>query len=143
MARKTLTSTARKLRSNMTEAECRLWSHLRARRIDGIKFTRQFPIGEHIVDFASRSLRLAIECDGGHHSAEEDAERTRAIEAHGYRVIRFWNNEVLGNIDGVLEALSQEIAIARAVTPTPDPSPWGGEIGSASHPNPPTNFSNR
>ncbi|MCF8881228.1 DUF559 domain-containing protein [Erythrobacter sp. SN021] len=112
MAEKRLTDVARKLRRDMTDAERRLWSHLRARPL-GAKFTRQFPIGNHIVDFACRSLRLAIECDGGQHSAESDAPRSAAIEAHGYRVIRFWNHDILENTDGMLEAIMKEIEIAR------------------------------
>ena len=114
MAEKRLTSLARDLRNQPTEAERRLWLHLRSRRFEGVKFTRQFPIGDFIADFASRSLRIAIELDGGQHSdSPSDAGRTRIIEAHGYRVIRFWNNEVLGNIEGVLQVIAQEIAIAR------------------------------
>ena len=113
MAEKRLTGIARKLRRDMTDAERRLWLHLRARPL-GAKFTRQFPIGNHIVDFACRSLRLAIECDGGQHSdSPDDAARTAAIEAHGYRVIRFWNHAILENTDGVLEAIMKEIEIAR------------------------------
>ncbi len=114
MAEKRLTGLARNLRNNATEAEQRLWLHLRASRFEGAKFTRQFPIGNSIADFACRSLRIAIELDGGQHSeSPTDANRTRIIEAYGYRVIRFWNNEVLGNIDGVLTVIAQEIAIAR------------------------------
>ena len=120
MAEKRLTSLARKLRNEPTEAEKRLWLHLRAGHFEGAKFTRQFPIGDFIADFACRSLRLAIELDGGQHSeSATDANRTRIIEAHGYRVIRFWNNEVLENIDGVLTMIAQEIAIARNQTPLP------------------------
>jgi len=114
MAEKRLTGLARDLRNNATEAERRLWLHLRTRRFEGAKFTRQHPIGNFIADFACRSLRLAIELDGGQHADSfTDANRTRLIEAHGYRVIRFWNNEVLGNIDGVLTMIAEEIAIAR------------------------------
>ncbi|MCX9146154.1 endonuclease domain-containing protein [Erythrobacter sp. WG] len=114
MAEKKLTGLARNLRNNATDAEQRLWLHLRASRFEGAKFTRQFPIGNFIADFACRSLRLAIELDGGQHSGSAaDANRTRIIEAHGYRVIRFWNNEVLENLDGVLTVIAQEIAIAR------------------------------
>jgi very-short-patch-repair endonuclease len=114
MAEKRLTGFARSLRNAPTDAEQRLWLHLRASRFEGAKFTRQFPVGGFIVDFACRSLRIAIELDGGQHSeSEADANRTRIIEAHGYRVIRFWNNEVLGNIDGVLTVIAEEIAIAR------------------------------
>lgn len=114
MAEKRLTVLARRLRNAPTEAEQRLWLHLRTRRFEGAKFTRQHPIGDFIADFACRSLRLAIELDGGQHADSlMDANRTRVIEAHGYRVIRFWNNEVLGNIDGVLTVIAEEIAIAR------------------------------
>lgn len=116
MARKRLTSLARDLRNEPTEAEQRLWLHLRTTRFEGAKFTRQHPIG----DFACRSLRLAIELDGGQHAESvTDANRTRLIEAHGYRVIRFWNNEVLGNIDGVLTVIAREIEIARNQPPLP------------------------
>lgn len=114
MAEKRLTGLARILRNNATDAEQRLWLHLRANRLEGTKFTRQFPIGNFIADFACRSLRLAIELDGGQHwDSVTDAGRTRIIEAHGYRVIRFWNNDVLRNIDGVLTVIAEEIAIAR------------------------------
>ena len=98
----------------MTDAERRLWSHLRASQLCGAKFTRQFPIGDHVVDFACRSLRIAIECDGGQHSeSTTDDARTRMIEAHGYRVIRFWNHDILQNTDGVLARIAEEIALAR------------------------------
>jgi putative addiction module CopG family antidote len=96
------------------EAEERLWNELRGRRLAAAKFVRQYQIGEFIADFACRSLRLAIELDGGQHSENErDAARTRVIEAYGYRVIRFWNNEVLENMDGVLQAISHELELAR------------------------------
>ena len=110
---KPLTPLARKLRRASTDAEARLWPHLRARQLDGVKFTRQFVIGPHIADFAARDLHLAIELDGGQHSEATDAPRTRLIEAHGYRILRFWNHDVLGNTEGVLEAIRQEIRIAR------------------------------
>ncbi|MEZ5693527.1 MAG: endonuclease domain-containing protein [Altererythrobacter sp.] len=97
----------------MTDAERRLWLHLRTRPL-GAKFTRQFPVGNHIVDFACRRLKLAIECDGGQHSdSPTDAARTEIIEAHGYRIIRFWNNDILENTEGVLEVIMREIEIAR------------------------------
>jgi very-short-patch-repair endonuclease len=120
MVEKRLTTLARNLRNQPTDAEQRLWLHLRASRFEGVKFTRQHPIGDFIADFACRSLRLAIELDGGQHSDSlSEANRTRIIEAHGYRVIRFWNNEVLGNMDGVLQVIAAEIAIARNQTPLP------------------------
>ena len=112
MAEKRLTRTARKLRREMTDAERVLWSHLRGGQMVA-RFTRQFPVGGYVVDFACRSLRLAIECDGGQHSVEVDARRTAGIEAHGYRVIRFWNHEIMSNTDGVLETIATEIRLAR------------------------------
>jgi very-short-patch-repair endonuclease len=116
---------ARAMRKAPTEAEKKLWWHLRHRLpVSDTHFRRQVRIGRYIVDFASHRAKLVIEIDGGQHAeqAAADAERTKVIEAEGYRVIRFWNNEVLTNIDGVLEA----IASALATTPTPDPSPQGG-----------------
>ena len=105
---------ARGLRRDQTEAESVLWNALRGRRLGEAKFVRQHPIGQFIADFACRSSRLAIELDGGQHSENPaDAARTKVIEAHGYRVIRFWNNEVLQNLDGVLAAITTEIEIAR------------------------------
>lgn len=113
MAESRLTPLAQKLRHDMTDAERRLWSRLRAKQL-GVQFTRQHPIGNHIADFACRSLRLAIECDGGQHADSlTDAGRTEIIEAHGYRVIRFWNNDILENTDGVIVALIEEIRLAR------------------------------
>lgn len=97
----------------MTDAERRLWSHLRMKQL-GVKFTPQHQIGDFIADFACRSLRLALEIDGGQHSeSATDANRTSVIEAHGYRVIRFWNNDVLTNTEGVLVRIAEEIALAR------------------------------
>jgi len=113
LAEKRLTSVARKLRRHSTDAENRLWYYLRGRRFEGAKFIRQFPIGPHIADFACRELHIAIELDGGQHSPEVDAPRTQIIEGYGYRLIRFWNNDVFENIEGVLEVIRQELMIAR------------------------------
>ena len=116
---------ARAMRKAPTEAEKKLWWHLRHRLpLSGTHFRRQVRIGRYIVDFASHRTKLVIEIDGGQHveQAAADAARTKFLESEGYRVVRFWNNEVLTNIDGVLEA----IASALATTPTPDPSPQGG-----------------
>ncbi len=113
MSSKRLTPVARKLRKDPTEAEKRLWSRLRGEQL-GVKFTRQFPIGNVIVDFACRRLKLAIELDGGQHAdSPTDEARTRMIEAHGYHVVRYWNNDVLANTDGVLTALMIELDLAR------------------------------
>jgi very-short-patch-repair endonuclease len=112
LTKKRLTPVARKLRRKSTEAEKRLWHFLRARRFEGVKFLRQFAIGDFVADFACRELHLAIELDGGQHTPERDAGRTEIIEAFDYRVIRFWNNEVLENTEGVLEVIRREILIA-------------------------------
>lgn len=113
MAEKRLTNTARKLRRAMTDAEKLLWSRLRGGQLDGAKFVRQFPIGNAIADFASRSARLVIELDGRQHGdSSTDAARTHGIEAHGYTVIRFWNTDVIANIEGVLEVIANQLAIA-------------------------------
>ncbi|HET7316622.1 MAG TPA: DUF559 domain-containing protein [Sphingomicrobium sp.] len=113
MTEKRLTPVARKLRRNSTDAENRLWYYLRDRRFEGAKFVRQFQIGPHIADFACRELHIAIEVDGGQHTPEADAPRTAVIETFGYRVIRFWNNDVLQNTEGVLEVIRHELLIAR------------------------------
>jgi len=107
------TPVARKLRRNSTDAENRLWYYLRGRRLEGVKFVRQFPIGGFIGDFACRDAHLAIELDGGQHSPEADAPRTEVIEAFGYRILRLWNNDVLENTYGVLEVIRQELLLAR------------------------------
>ncbi|MGJ4912620.1 endonuclease domain-containing protein, partial [Bradyrhizobium sp. HKCCYLS2033] len=115
-------SFAQRMRAEPTEAERVLWQRLRHDvKFAGSHFRRQAQIGPFIVDFVSRKAKLVIEVDGGQHDwqQEEDAARTRQIEALGYRVLRFWNNDVLGNIEGVLHE------IQRAWTPTPDPSPQG------------------
>jgi very-short-patch-repair endonuclease len=113
VGRKRLTPIARRLRANQTEAEERLWYYLRGRRFEGEKFVRQFQIDRYVADFACRTARLAVELDGGQHSAERDAARTAVIETYGYRILRFWNNDVLGNTWGVLEAIRHELLIAR------------------------------
>lgn len=100
------TQFARKLRATLTDAERALWYHLRAKRFCNFKFRRQFPIGPYIVDFVCMDKRLVIECDGGQHFASRaDRERDRWLIKKGYRVLRFWNPDVLQNIEGVLEVI--------------------------------------
>ena len=77
------------------------------------RWRKQVPIRHFIVDFASHQAKLVVEVDGGQHSEEVDADRTALIEAEGYRLLRFWNNEVMENIDGVLQTIAQELALAR------------------------------
>lgn len=100
---------ARTLRRGGTDAEKLLWSHLRNRQIEGAKFRRQVPVGRYIADFLCVEAMLIVEADGGQHSEEADAVRTAALEAAGYKVIRFWNYEILGNTEGVLEGIRQEL----------------------------------
>jgi very-short-patch-repair endonuclease len=113
------------MRRTLTDAERRLWWHLRHRlALSGTHFRRQVHLGAYIVDFASHSLKLVIELDGGQHALQvaRDAKRTKFLESKGYRVLRFWNNDVLQNINGVLEVIQNTILS----TPTPIPSPQGG-----------------
>src|SRR5262245_26234448 len=100
-------ATARRLRRDQADAERRLWFRLRDRRLRGWKFRGQMPIGRYVVGFGCDSARLIIELDGGQHATRvtADAERTAALEARGYLVLRFWNNDVLGNMDGVLQTI--------------------------------------
>ena len=118
---------AKHLRSSMTESENRLWRHLRARRLNGEKFRRQQPIGPYVVDFVHFGSRLIVEADGGQHNeAPEDARRDAWLHAHGFKVIRFWNNEIMSNLDGVLET----IMVALQETPSPPaPLPQGERGG--------------
>ncbi|MEY4472165.1 MAG: hypothetical protein RL671_469 [Pseudomonadota bacterium] len=117
---------SRQLRNNATEAERKLWPHISARKLRGVRFNRQFPIGQFICDFVSRERRLVIELDGGQHafSTEYDARRTAFLEMQGYKVLRFWNNEVLDNLDGVLAV------IAQTLDNMPSPSPSRRREGS-------------
>jgi very-short-patch-repair endonuclease len=101
---------ARRLRANQTDAEIVLWNRIRNRQIDGHKFARQVPIGRYICDFVCREKQVVIEVDGGQHNeAGEDAVRDRHLTAEGYRVLRFWNNDVLGNLEGVLMTIQTEL----------------------------------
>jgi very-short-patch-repair endonuclease len=130
-------SAAKRLRASSTDAERRLWSRLRDRRLLGFKFVRQQPVGPYIADFACRDGDLIVELDGGQHAEDRealrDAARTAALAGYGYRLVRFWNNDVLSNTDGVLEVIVAELRTA----PSPvlryaksDLSP-GGEVAIA------------
>ena len=106
------------LRANPTDAERMLWSKLRRKQIRALRFRRQFPIGPYIVDFVCLQVKLIIEVDGGQHGAENDAIRSAWLNERGYRVLRFWNNDVLGNIDGVVQTIASEV-IAPSDAPLP------------------------
>jgi very-short-patch-repair endonuclease len=116
---------ARSLRQNMTVAERRVWQILRLHRMEGYKFRRQVPIGRYIADFVCHEARLIVEIDGGQHdrSSSEEGSRTHFLKGQGYRVLRFWNNEVLENPDGVYKTIVDELG---RITPSP-PSPIKGE----------------
>jgi very-short-patch-repair endonuclease len=120
---------ARALRRDATEAEKKLWQHLRQPPFKEHHFRRQATIGPYFADFASHQLRIVIELDGGQHAdSKSDEVRTKYLEANGYRVLRFWNNEVGENISGVLSMI--DAAIDAETPPTPDPCPpqaGGGE----------------
>ena len=106
-ARPRRTRLSRRLRSAQTDAEALLWRHLRNRQLGGHKFVRQEPIGPYICDLVCRESRLIVEADGGQHAdSPADTARDHSLTAHGYRVLRFWNNDILENIDGVLETIA-------------------------------------
>lgn len=113
-----LLSRSRRLRRQQTEAETRLWSRLRAKRLHGLKFRRQVPIGNYIADFVCPGAKLVVEVDGSQHADDSgyDARRTEFLEREGYRVLRFWNNEVLAETDSVIEKIA---AVATAPLPGP------------------------
>ena len=116
------TERARTLRRDQTGMERRLWQRLRARQLAGAKFVRQEPVGPYFADFACREARLIVELDGGQHGGPRDALRDARIEALGYRVLRFWNTDVAGNMDGVLEAI-MVARDGRGSHPAPHPGP--------------------
>ena len=111
---------ARLLRRDQTDAERKLWARLRDRQLQGAKFRRQHPLAPYIVDFCCPETKLVIELDGGQHATrhEIDATRTAFLHTKGYRVLRFWNNDVLANMEGVLHRITEALK-----DPHPDPLP--------------------
>ena len=118
------TGHARYLRKSLTEPERRLWKALRDRRCNGLKFRRQVPIGRYIVDFICLESRLIIEVDGGQHARrrKHDLARTAYLQSQGFRVLRFWNNEIRENLVGVLDVIARSATVQ---PPHPDPLPRG------------------
>jgi very-short-patch-repair endonuclease len=108
------TERAKQLRKNSTDAERMLWRALRSRQIGGHKFRRQQPLGLFIVDFVCLEARVVVEVDGGQHNEDEgpayDQRRSQWLEKEGFRVIRFWNHEVLNQLDSVLDAISEALS---------------------------------
>jgi len=117
------TERARDLRNDPSLHEQLLWLRLKGGRLNGLKFSRQLPIAGYFGDFVCRSAKLVVELDGSQHveAMDKDARRTLALEAAGYRVIRFWNNDLTSNMDGVLEAILDAADVAGRA-PTPGPS---------------------
>jgi very-short-patch-repair endonuclease len=128
------TQRAQELRNGATDAERILWRHLSRRQLGGLKFSRQMPVGPFICDFLCRERGLVIELDGGQHTerAAADERRTAFLQSHGLTVIRFWNNDVLTNINGVLEhileALGRLPAKFQRAHPQPPPASGRGFI---------------
>ena len=114
-----LKNRARELRSNQTDVEAKLWRRLRDRQVFGVKFRRQHPIGSYIVDFCCPTLRLIVELDGGQHAEQNAADQARTcfLESRGYRVLRFWNNQVMTQLDEVLEEISSVVSTLTLPSP--------------------------
>ena len=135
-----LTTIARKLRKDATNAERRLWQRLRREQVEGCKFRRQVVLSGFIVDFACYKAQLVVEVDGATHSTDaeiaRDATRDAAVRAQGYAILRFTNDEVYHNLDGVLETVRLKLIALRppveaetfdcGATPLPNPPPQGG-----------------
>jgi 2-isopropylmalate synthase len=121
---------ARVLRRNATEAEQTMWRLLRDRRFGGVKFRRQVPVGPFIADFASIEHRLVVELDGGQHAdSASDVRRDRFLKAEGWRVLRVWNNELMRNREGVLEAIYDALCTGPHPAAARPPSPASGRGG--------------
>ncbi len=116
-------STARRLRLNATNAETTLWRHLKKLGTEGTHFRRQVPLGPYVADFACMTARVVIEVDGSQHGDElnksRDEVRTRWLESEGYRVIRFWNNDIVQNAEGVLDVIYAALYGSRDIEPRP------------------------
>jgi very-short-patch-repair endonuclease len=117
---------ARGLRADATDAERKLWRHIRDRQLEGVKFRRQHPIGSFVADFCCLELGLIIELDGSQHAnrTEEDDRRTEYLRQQGFEVFRFWNPDVLNDVESIVETIRVEIL---AKPPHPGPLPACGE----------------
>ena len=132
---------ARQLRRNSTDAERTLWRLLRDRQLASHKFRRQAPIGPYIVDFVCFDQKIIVEMDGGQHQDQlhQDQARSEWLESQGFTVLRFWNNEVMGNLDGVAHLIltALEHGISPSPQPSPQPSPIEGEGATTPKTSPP------
>ena len=118
---------ARELRRYSTDAERRLWYRLRDRRLGGFKFRRQVTLGPFIADFACVECKLIVEADGGQHGSMLDSHRTAQLAALGWRVLRFWNNDILRETESVLETILEACEQRKKAAPSPCPLPLAGE----------------
>ncbi|HEY0011402.1 MAG TPA: DUF559 domain-containing protein [Allosphingosinicella sp.] len=132
---------AKQMRSNPTPAEHRLWQIVRAKRLDGWKFRRQARIGRYTPDFVCHGAKLIVEVDGGHHCEEEDGFRDAWLRGEGFRILRFWNNDIFNNEEGVLTTILSALEASAPAssrgerTPLPNPSPTRGKGLQRSTPN--------
>jgi very-short-patch-repair endonuclease len=127
--RKETLAYAQRLRTEMTDSERKLWSALRNSQLNGAKFRRQQPIGPFIADYVCQEHRLIIEADGGQHvDNDNDARRTVFLESKGYRVLRFWNGDILSNLGGVAQVIETALSTPHPAPAAPEsPSPSRGE----------------
>jgi very-short-patch-repair endonuclease len=122
---------AKALRQNMTDAEQLLWRHFRAHRLDGQKFRRQQPVGPYVVDFVHFGARVIVEADGGQHNEnEKDEARDAWLISQSFKVLRFWNDQILQDTDSVLEVIWAAVADGNPSPPAPLPQGERGDDGS-------------
>ena len=124
---KAITRRARRLRGDMTDAETKLWKALRRRQVDDLPFRRQHAVANYVLDFYCPSIQLAIEIDGGQHNTlsgqATDANRTKWLNNKGIIVLRYWNNDILANLSGVMEDIARAVAERQRSTPNPSGPP--------------------
>jgi len=123
--RNKLQNIAKILRKRPTEAEKFMWRYLRSKQLEGLKFRRQEPIGNYVVDFVCYEKKIIVEIDGGQHCAERDGNRNRWLESQDFKILRFWNTEVLKNAQGVWEVIRKNCLSCDS--PSPAPPVKGGE----------------
>ena len=129
--RNKLQNIAKILRRRPTEAEKFMWRYLKSRQLEGLKFRRQEPIGNYVVDFVCYEKKIIVEIDGGQHCAERDGNRNRWLESQDFKILRFWNTEVLKNAQGVWEVIRKNCLSCDS--PSPAPPIKGGEIYEHDH----------
>ena len=129
--RNKLQNIAKILRRRPTEAEKFMWRYLKSRQLEGLRFRRQEPIGNYVVDFVCYEKKIIVEIDGGQHCVERDGNRDRWLESQNFKILRFWNTEVLKNSQGVWEVIRKNCLSCDS--PSPAPPIKGGEIYEHDH----------